>query len=122
MKYSTYEALDRIRKRPGMYIGEVTMENLRAYLSGYWMAMKDIGAEDTASLSFDNFSKWLVKRLKGRDAPYGWGNMILAFSKGDNPDDVQWESYLKETDYLEHKRSVEYFYHLLDEYRNEGLA
>ncbi len=50
--YNIYNVLDKVRKRPGMYIGEETLENMSAYLAGYQTAMRDLEIKDIAEPKF----------------------------------------------------------------------
>ena len=121
-QYNTYVVLDRLRKRPGMYIGSETLENLQTYLMGYWMAMDDLEASDFAIPPFHSFHEWVGNKYGYREGRFGWGNLdkILAISLGDNPDQISSEGYGNDLTNMQHKKSIELFYKLLDEYRSSS--
>ncbi|WP_020407215.1 hypothetical protein [Hahella ganghwensis] len=118
LTYNIFDVLDKIRKRPGMYTGEVSLASLNTFLCGYQMAMDGVGAVDIASPGFGGFFEWAARKHGCRPSSFGWGNLVLAISVGDNPHEVKWEGYAESISFEQHKESVELFYKLLDEYRS----
>lgn len=48
LRYNTYDILEAIRQRPGMYLGDCSTLGLHTFLVGYSLAMHQMGATDTA--------------------------------------------------------------------------
>lgn len=115
--YNSYEALDHIRARPGMSIGEVTLMNMTAFLSGYHVAMSNADREDNADPPIHGFHEWVKSKFGYRESTAGWGNMIFAVFLGLDPKTVNWETYEDGATSEQHRESVREFYRLLDEYR-----
>ncbi len=118
--YNIYDILDKVRKRPGMYIGDEKLENMRSYLAGYQMAMMDLNLEDTAEPSFYEFHEWIRNRFNYYESTAGWCNMIFAVVLGFDPENIRWENYQKDATTEQHRESIREFYRLLDEYRESN--
>ncbi|NEP20200.1 MAG: hypothetical protein F6J97_25505 [Leptolyngbya sp. SIO4C1] len=98
-----FEMLEKIKARPGMYIGKTSVSDLFMFIIGYRTAREELGIEPTATeLDFyGEFQPWLQQRLDMRTSN-AWAKMI-EFSCGDERD------------------AFERFFELLDEFlRRDG--
>jgi len=70
--------IERIRERPGMYIGPGKITALRHTIHGYEMGLRDFGlfGKSTQVLPED-FNDWVAYRLHYKESTSGWRNMIL---------------------------------------------
>lgn len=78
-------AIDIIRKRPGMYLGSLTLTPLFYFLHGYDFARRDLSCEYFHSflpLDFRFFSEYTCLYYHRRDSA-GWCNHILEYCGGD---------------------------------------
>jgi hypothetical protein len=66
---------EKLRSRPGMFIGEPSLTKLAAYFRGYDHALHDLRGEP-AHPFFHNFREWVVRRLQVPDY-LGWEGAIL---------------------------------------------
>lgn len=117
MEFNIFSVLETIRKRPAMYVGQTSLKNIHVFLSGYLMAMMEIGATDLTDPGFGNFHDWIANKFGYRESTAGWPNMILAAVIGCNPQSIEWESYDSNVTIEQHIESVAVFYKLLDEYK-----
>ena len=90
--------LDVIRERPAMYLGQHSLSALCYFLAGCETALWAHNIEEKRPLPRD-FHDWVADRLHFSDSTSGWKNMILSRV----PDEGA---------------ALEYFFKLLDEYRN----
>jgi hypothetical protein len=67
--------MNKLRKRPGMYIGEPSLTKLAAFLLGYDCAFFDLKGEP-ADPFFVSFQEWIEQRLKIKYQ--GWDKAILS--------------------------------------------
>ncbi|WNB74442.1 hypothetical protein [Methylomonas koyamae] len=119
VNYSIYDILDRIEKRPGMYVGDVTLGNLMTYMHGYEMAMRDAEVKDVSIPEFHGFHEFVRKKFGYYESTAGWANMILAVTIGLSPKNIIWENYNVGVTYEQHIESVKTFYKLLNEFRHK---
>jgi hypothetical protein len=98
---SIYDVLDAIRKKPGMYIGEPSLQRLHDFLGGYSAGLGRVrfSLKDTAD--FHRFHDWVAQRLGFYESTSGWCNMIR-------------DKSTSEADALQK------FFLLLDEFRKES--
>jgi hypothetical protein len=76
------DMLDRMRKRPGQYLGECSLSALYHAIGGYALALGVHGIEnDTALRLPDDFNDWVVYCLHYRESTSGWKRMILGASR-----------------------------------------
>lgn len=111
-----YKMLQKIRLRPAMYTGEMTLQGIITYMNGYSLALHDVGYlnEKFNEISFTDF---VAKKLGHSSSVAGVVNMILAYDCGISPKEINWDEFLKQTKTEEqHKNSIQTFYKLLDEY------
>ncbi|BAY81340.1 hypothetical protein NIES267_08160 [Calothrix parasitica NIES-267] len=72
-----YEMMQRIKQRPGMYLGKSSITNLRSFLDGYMGARRDLGLPETdEETEFYKFHDWIQKRFDIKSY-YGWNDIIL---------------------------------------------
>ena len=75
-----YEMLQRIKQRPGMFLGECSITRLRAFLDGYMGSRSDLGLPPTQQeLEFNQFQEWVQTRFK-ISSSHGWDSIILFYS------------------------------------------
>ena len=75
-----YDLLQRIKERPGMYLGKRSIIRLSMLLTGYGMARAELGLPVTEQeKEFDGFQDWIQERFKIRSS-HGWDSIILFYS------------------------------------------
>lgn len=123
MSDSIYELADEIALRLGMYIGKTSLERLSCFIYGYLYAQDSCCSKASVSFDHNNFANWVRKKYgyPSSSIVAGWEKTVLAISLGIQPDKVDWNSMPKELTEEEHQRSVEVFFKLLRDYRDEGV-
>lgn len=97
---SLYQLLEKIKERPGMYIGYPSVSELFMFLCGYKRACQDMELPlSDEEQEFHEFQPWLQKRF-GVSTSASWARIILLYS-GDEAD------------------GLKNFFDLLTEFRNE---
>jgi hypothetical protein len=66
---------EKLRSRPGMFIGEPSLTRLAAYLRGYDHALHDLRGEP-AHPFFLRFQEWVVRRVQAPQY-FGWERAIM---------------------------------------------
>jgi hypothetical protein len=94
-KKNLYDSLEKMRERPGMYLGEASITRLEAFIAGFYEGSNYKIAE---SPSFEGFNDF-VGKFYGKYTTAGWKNLILSDHYGN-----------------EHEALIR-FYELLDEFR-----
>lgn len=93
--------IDRMRERPGMFLGKISLQRLYLFLAGYEMGLKDGGmaeydrekiAADTP-LPFWFFHEFAAKKFGVCESTAGWAN-IIAESLGDGTME-SWNAFLE---------------------------
>ncbi len=75
-----YDLLQKIKKRPAMYLGRHSIFSLQAYLDGYYYARRELGVPLTEQESeFQEFLKWIRERFKVETGQL-WANILLFHS------------------------------------------
>ena len=75
-----FEMLEKIKHRPGMYLGKCSINRLRSFLDGYMASRQDIGLPLTEQeRKFDDFQEWIQERFKITSS-HGWESIILFYS------------------------------------------
>ena len=116
-KYSIYDALETIRKRPGMYVGDIDLNAINTYLSGYWMAMNDADFDDVSNPEFSKFHEFVRARFNYVESTAGWANMIKAVVIGLDSENIYWENYDKDMTFEQQNEALALFYKLIDEFK-----
>lgn len=132
-----YEDLDMIRKRPGMYLGALSVSKMRTFLDGYRFAIRDetewINEIPGNPLHFKLFNAFVARKYQVSGC-IGWCGIILEQVGGDEEKGLQlfWElldefreikvekcfrtELSKENiSYHENNKEVLYYYHILHE-------
>ena len=97
---SVYDLLDWIRKRPGLYIAEPSLNRLHAFLAGYTAGLGRAGFTLRDTVDFHRFQDWVANRLGYAESTSGWCNMIRNKSASET-------------------EAFQAFFSLLDEFRKE---
>ena len=97
------DLLERVRERPGMYIGSCSLTALFYWIEGYNFALTNhkIGSDSNYLLPID-FNDWVAYRLHYYESTSGWRNMILKACR----DEV---------------KGFKKFFQLLDEYKTRQV-
>ena len=95
-----YDLLNKIQKRPAMYLGKKSIFSLQAFLDGYYFARREMGISLTEQESeFQFFLKWIRAKFKVETGQL-WPSIIL-FHSADETDAVErffslWQEFLEE--------------------------
>jgi len=93
-----YEMFERIRKRPGMYLGKMSVTNLHIFTIGYVTAQLEFN--ENYKTSFSDFNHFIDKKFNN-SSTMGWANLILKLTNGDE------------------EKALERFFELLDEFKKQ---
>ncbi|AFY47892.1 hypothetical protein Nos7524_2039 [Nostoc sp. PCC 7524] len=75
-----YNLLQKIKKRPAMYLGKNSIFSLQAFLDGYYFARREIGINLTEEeIQFQNFLQWIRHRFNVETGQL-WSSIILFHS------------------------------------------
>jgi hypothetical protein len=95
------DLLQRIKQRPGMYLGKCSITRLRAFLDGYGMARAELGVpRSQEEHDLNGFQEWIQERYK-ITSTHGWDSIILFFS-------------------VDEKDALDKFFKLLEEFLNQA--
>lgn len=114
-----YQILQKIKPRPAMYIGDLTLKSLLIFINGYAFALKDLGVFE--SFYGREFMDFVAKRLGFSNSVAGIGNMILAHCLDYQSDDINWDDFFTQTpSEATHRKSIALFYDLVEEFFEEN--
>ncbi len=72
-----YDLLQKIKKRPAMYLGKHSIFNLQAFLDGYYFARRELGIPLTEQESeFQKFLQWIREKFQVETGQL-WASIIL---------------------------------------------
>lgn len=78
-----YELLDKIKKRPGMFLGTPSIIRLNMLLTGYSLARLELGLEETKEeQEFSRFQEWIEEKYQSKSTE-GWDTLILKNSENE---------------------------------------
>ncbi|MBP0015522.1 MAG: hypothetical protein J7525_20745 [Roseofilum sp. SID3] len=73
-----YDLLARIKQRPGMYLGKVSLTRLKMLLMGYSMSRGELGLQLTQEeKQFAQFQQWIQRKYQINSSE-GWESIILS--------------------------------------------
>ncbi len=75
-----WEILEKIRTKPGMYLGRPSVSDLFMFLAGYECARSELGVEPTEEEDefYGEFQPWLQNKL-GIKTVSSWAKMIMLY-------------------------------------------
>ena len=78
MNSTIFELLERIKEKPGMYLGYPSVQSLFMFLNGYDLAREELGIELTPEEEnfYAKFQPWLQKKLGVRSVT-SWAKLIM---------------------------------------------
>ena len=93
-----FDLLEKIKTKPGLYVGTTSITNLRMFILGYCFARSEMCIINTEAESdfYKNFQPWLQNRLSIRTVN-AWDKIILLTS-------------------IDERAAFDYFFQLLDEF------
>jgi hypothetical protein len=93
-----FPLLEKIKFKPGLYIGTASVSHLRMFIVGYRLARKEMGVETTPEEHdfYQNFQPWLQNRLSIHTVS-GWDKLIRLTC-------------------IDEKAAFDYFFQLLEEF------
>lgn len=95
-----YDLLQRIKQRPGMYLGRCSITRLRMLIMGYSMSRGELGLPTTMQeKEFGKFQQWIQEKFKIASTQ-GWDSIILFFS-------------------ADERDAFDKFYKLFEDFRNQ---
>lgn len=72
-----YDLLEKIREKPGMYLGSPSVSALFHFLQGYKVALMEAGISPNKELQeFGEFQSWLAKR-ESINISASWAKIII---------------------------------------------
>jgi hypothetical protein len=93
-----FSLLEKIKAKPGLYIGTASITHLRMFIVGYCFARSEMGVPNTDAESdfYRSFQPWLQNRLSIRTVN-AWDKIILLTC-------------------IDEKAAFDYFFQLLEEF------
>ncbi len=80
MNNNFYELLQKIKKRPAIYLGSNSIFSLQAFLDGYYLARRELGVPLTEQeLEFQEFLKWIRGKFQAETGQL-WASILLSNS------------------------------------------
>ncbi|MDJ1501192.1 hypothetical protein [Xanthocytophaga agilis] len=77
-----YQLLDKIKPRPGMYLGKGSISALAQFIGGYDYAFHSLGIDNPEMPPFHMFHEWAAHRFNWYEATAGWSHIILQECEG----------------------------------------
>lgn len=76
-----YELIEKLRKRPSLYLGKPSIEHLQVFLDGYTFARRQLNIPITKQeREFEGFQNWVECRFNQKDTQ-SWAKIILFYSE-----------------------------------------
>lgn len=110
-----YQRLQIIRPRVGMYLSEITINNLGSFIHGYTSALHDFASKD--GNWWQDFQSFAAKKYGYGSSTAGVFNVCLAHILGYTAENVSWEEVISyHFSQEEEQKAIALFYTLLDEF------
>ena len=98
-----YDLIQRIKQRPGLYLGKSSITRLNMLLIGYSQARMELGLPRTLEeIEFDKFQDWIQEKFKITSS-HGWDSIILFYS-------------------IDERDALDKFFELFEKFRNGESA
>lgn len=76
-----YELIQKIKKRPSLYLGKPSIEHLQVFLDGYLFARRQLNISLTEQeQQFEGFQGWIEERFNQKNTQ-SWTKIILFYSQ-----------------------------------------
>lgn len=76
-KNSFYQLIEKIQKRPAMYLGSCSLSRLEAFLGGYFVAKQELALSLTPEEEhFSKFQVWIQEKFQ-TESSQSWAKIIL---------------------------------------------
>lgn len=77
---SFYKLLNKIKQKPGIYIGAPSVSSLHMFLCGYAFSRQEQGLAITKEeKAFEQFQPWIQRRFQTNDS-ISWARIILLYA------------------------------------------
>ncbi len=92
-----YKILDKIKAKPGMYLGRPSVSDLFMFLVGYECSRSELGIENTEDEDnfYGEFQPWLQTKL-GITTVSSWSKMIMLYCHDEKAGFEKFFSFLDE--------------------------
>jgi uncharacterized NAD(P)/FAD-binding protein YdhS len=99
-----YTTLEKIKKKPALYLGRKSLQALYFFLEGYEFSREELGIESTEEEVFfyENFQEWLQSRFQVQTVS-SWAKIIQLYS-------------------IDDRDAFDNFFSLLDQFLSEKLS
>ena len=98
-----YKLFEQIKKRPGMFLGHVSIRNFNMFIGGYSCARMSLKLAPTEQeLEFAGFQDWIQEKYNVT-ACHSWAGIILLNSEDDKA--AFWKFFDLLEEYLEFVRN-----------------
>ncbi|KYC37159.1 hypothetical protein WA1_46880 [Scytonema hofmannii PCC 7110] len=78
---SFYELIEKIQKRPALYLGKKSISHLQIFLDGYTFARRELAiAQTQEEQEFEEFQEWIEQRFN-QHSTQSWSRIILFYSE-----------------------------------------
>lgn len=88
-----YRMLDKLRKRPGVWLGKPDITKLNTFISGYYNALWDLDVYANKTtlfpLDFWFMHEFVKNKTKSYGSSAGWANLILEECKGNEIEAIE---------------------------------
>ena len=102
-----YQLIQKIKKRPSMYLGKPAISNLRSCLGGYILARRELGISQTEQeKKFTEFQGWIQKKFNITSSQ-SWDKVILFYSEDERTALERFFELFEEFLSLENKNKLE---------------
>ena len=103
--YTLYELLERLKKRPGMFLGTSSITKLDMLLRGYNLARREVGIPPSEQeREFVGFQSWVQEKY-GIKSGQSWAKIILFYSIDEQ--EALWKFFEIFEEYLNRDKSLE---------------
>ncbi|MCI0446992.1 hypothetical protein L0152_27785 [bacterium] len=76
-----YELLQKIKERPGLYLGQRSITRLHAFIGGYSLAQHELGVPSLETEHIlGEFQEWIQHRFE-IGSSHSWAQIILFYSE-----------------------------------------
>jgi hypothetical protein len=102
---SFYELIEKVQKRPALYLGKKSISHLQVFLDAYTFARRELSVAQTQEEEeFEEFQEWIEQRFS-QHSTQSWSRIILFYSEDES--DALNRFFELFTEFLKAKRQSE---------------